>query len=862
MTAKAAAGLEPRLSGGNPGRVRTGRTRIVLLAVFGLLLAVLSPLVIAGSAASAATAVWGTPTQIPSPPTDKGATFTSVSCSDPLDCTAVGYTGQSVNYETDGYEGTQPIAVTETGGVWGNPELQPVGELASEQWNSVSCTSAGNCVAVGESRCGCASGAGGPLYANETNGVWSPVEGFSGTTGSQSSMNSVSCPSLGNCVAVGQVGYAEFSGPSSAAGAVETNGVWGPDTPDIGDTASATAPLVGVSCVAVGFCYAVGQDMFNQPYVTVYESGTWGNVKVISPVENSVVTGISCSPSNVCTAVGNGTYWVGTDNVWDTYSFGIFAMSAVSCTDATDCTAVGSGGYATETAGVWGAPTAFAGFPVGPSSVNGVSCTDATDCTAVGYDGGTLYVDAQPFYVTSQPKTDQTPLTVTSTSGVYGTPLALTTSGGSGTGAVSYIVTNGTASGCALFYAALTSTSAGTCIVTATKAGDADYNPTSSAPTTVTFSRANQAPLTLTSTNGGSGTPLPLTFSGGSGTGAVSYAVTDGTATGCLIALDSTLNATSAGTCIVVVTKAGDATYNAASSSPTTVTFSAPPPPAPTPTPTPTPPPVVTSPTTTPNHGYWLVGSDGGIFTFGSAQFYGSTGNLHLQRPVVGITPTEGDLGYWLVASDGGIFSFGNAGFYGSIPGLGIAPAGSGLPHSLNAPIVGMVPSSDGNGYFMVGADGGVFTFGDAKFEGSCPSIGGCAGGAAVAVMPDATGNGYWVVTAGGDVQPFGDAAAYGGPGPVGGPVVAAVRTPDGGGYYVLFGGGEVFAFGDAVYRGGAYGEVGGYDPASTIFTTADNGGYWIVSANGSVITEGDAPYEGGANELHLNGAIIAGTGW
>ena len=61
---------------------------------------------------------------------------------------------------------------------------------------------------------------------------------------------------------------------------------------------------------------------------------------------------------------------------------------------------------------------------------------------------------------------------------------------------------------------------------------------------------------------------------------------------------------------------------------------------------------------------------------------------------------------------------------------------------------------------------------------------------------------------------------------------------------------------------GNATGEVGGYNPATTIFTTADGGGYWIVSANGSVITEGDAPYEGGANSLHLNGAIIAGTGW
>ena len=268
------------------------------------------------------------------------------------------------------------------------------------------------------------------------------------------------------------------------------------------------------------------------------------------------------------------------------------------------------------------------------------------------------------------------------------------------------------------------------------------------------------------------------------------------------------------------------------------------------------------SPSLTPQdeHGYWLVGSDGGIFTFGNAQFYGSTGNIHLQRPVVSITPTANDGGYWLVASDGGIFSFGDAGFFGSIPGLGIAPAGSGSPHSLNAPIVGMVPTADGGGYFMVASDGGVFTFGDAKFEGSCPSIGGCAGGAAVAVMPDATGNGYWVVTAGGDVQPFGDAPSPGEPAVPG--VVAAVRSSDGEGYYLLYSNGVVYSAGDAVNYGNATGVVGGYNPATAIFTTADGKGYWIVAANGSVITAGDAPYEGGANSLHLNGSIIAGTGW
>ncbi len=74
--------------------------------------------------------------------------------------------------------------------------------------------------------------------------------------------------------------------------------------------------------------------------------------------------------------------------------------------------------------------------------------------------------------------------------------------------------------------------------------------------------------------------------------------------------------------------------------------------------------------------GYWLVGSDGGIFSFGAAAFYGSMGGTPLQRPVVGITPSASRTGYWLVASDGGIFSFGNSSYYGSIPGSGcILPA-------------------------------------------------------------------------------------------------------------------------------------------------------------------------------------------
>jgi hypothetical protein len=154
-----------------------------------------------------------------------------------------------------------------------------------------------------------------------------------------------------------------------------------------------------------------------------------------------------------------------------------------------------------------------------------------------------------------------------------------------------------------------------------------------------------------------------------------------------------------------------------------TVVSAAPPaaPPSPPPSPSPSPPP---SPPPSPSHGYWLVGSDGGIFTFGSAAFYGSTGNLKLNRPIVGITPTANEGGYWLVGSDRGAFAFGDAGFYGSIPGLGLAAAGTTGGQHLNAPVVGVVPSIDDKGYFMVGSDGGVFAFGDALFEGSCPGIG------------------------------------------------------------------------------------------------------------------------------------------
>ncbi len=157
-------------------------------------------------------------------------------------------------------------------------------------------------------------------------------------------------------------------------------------------------------------------------------------------------------------------------------------------------------------------------------------------------------------------------------------------------------------------------------------------------------------------------------------------------------------------------------------------------------------PPTTTPPTATPSgKGYWLVASDGGVFAFGDARFFGSTGALRLAQPVVGMAPTPSGKGYWLVASDGGVFALGDARFFGSTGAL-----------RLTQPVVGMAPTPSGNGYWLVASDGGVFAFGDARFFGSTGALRLTRPVVGMAATP--SGNGYWLVAGDGGVFAFGDA--------------------------------------------------------------------------------------------------------
>ena len=214
--------------------------------------------------------------------------------------------------------------------------------------------------------------------------------------------------------------------------------------------------------------------------------------------------------------------------------------------------------------------------------------------------------------------------------------------------------------------------------------------------------------------------------------------------------------------------------------------------------------PIVSMATTPSGDGYWMTAGDGGVFSYGDAQFYGSTGNIHLNKPVVSMAATGDGGGYWFVASDGGIFSYGDAHFYGSMGGS-----------HLNKPIVGMEATPDDGGYWLIASDGGIFSFGDAAFYGS-------------------TGGMH-----------------------LNQPIVSMTSTTDGGGYWLVASDGGVFAFGDAGFFGST-GNIHLNSPIVGILSTNDDLGYLMVAADGGVFNFGDAPFLGSLGDQGISGVVGA----
>jgi polyvinyl alcohol dehydrogenase (cytochrome) len=244
-----------------------------------------------------------------------------------------------------------------------------------------------------------------------------------------------------------------------------------------------------------------------------------------------------------------------------------------------------------------------------------------------------------------------------------------------------------------------------------------------------------------------------------------------------------------------------------------------------------------------PNHsGYWMAARDGGIFTFGGAPFCGSTGNLILNQPVVGMTGTPGP-GYWLAARDGGVFSF-NVPFLGSMGGT-----------HLNQPVVGIAATITDHGYWLVASDGGIFTFGDAVFHGSTGSL--HLNAPIVGMAPTPSGHGYWLVASDGGIFTFGDAVFRGSTGGqrLNRPIVGMAATASGQGYWLVASDGGIFTFGDALFHG----SMGGIHLNRPVvaMAAAPTGGYWLVASDGGIFTFGGAPFEGSLGGQHLNQPVV-----
>jgi hypothetical protein len=202
-------------------------------------------------------------------------------------------------------------------------------------------------------------------------------------------------------------------------------------------------------------------------------------------------------------------------------------------------------------------------------------------------------------------------------------------------------------------------------------------------------------------------------------------------------------------------------------------------------------------------------------------------------------TPTSP--GYWLSAVDGGVFSFGSAKFHGSP--VSLWPANE---QGLSI-VTGIAPTPDGGGYWLSTVFGGVFPFGDAKYEGALVSMDDLA--ETLGIVPTHDGKGYLMVSATGGVYAFGDAHFYGSCGTVGshcgpGQITALLPDTSGHGYWLLTSTCKMVPFGDAPNITDADCQTfasASRVAARSVALTPDGQGFWVLLVNGRVFPEGDA---------------------
>ena len=601
---------------------------------------------------------------------------------------------------------------------------------------------------------------------------------------------------------------------------------------------ASSSQLDAVTCATASFCVAVGLQgagAGGSPLIEQWNGSAWSVVTGVTepPSANNELTGVSCAGPSFCMAVGstgagalaemwNGSTWTATTPAIPAALTSGVSLNSVSCLAANLCLTLGTG-FNVSTPTVFGnqwngaswSAVSAATPPVSGASpapkATGMDCVSATQCLAVGNTN--TNTNGAPF----AEQWNGTAWTLADTGLSTSLPLdsflsSVSCAGASFCQAVGQVGGSPTQNLIEMWNGATWSTPASTpqtsTSLNNTLTGVDCFSATSCSAVGYAAQTSGQNPATLALTWNGTAWSIVPNTPNGSGTGTKLLGETCLTNWACVaVGLEMT---------------AGPSSSAFAMSAPIA------------------------------RSGYRFVASDGGVFSYGpGAPFLGSTGNLVLNKPVVGMSVMPAGDGYYLVASDGGIFNFGSAQFFGS----------TGAMH-LNKPVVGMATTPDGAGYWLVASDGGIFSYGDAQFYGSTGAL--TLNQPIVGMAPTPDGKGYWLVASDGGVFSFGDATFYGSTGAItlNKPVVG-MSVPVGGGYYLVASDGGIFSF-PAFSAGGPkfLGSTGAMTLNKPIVgMTTVQGGYYLSGSDGGVFsfpgTGGVPPFFGSTGSITLNEPIV-----
>lgn len=366
-----------------------------------------------------------------------------------LSCPSAGNCSAGGSY-SDSSGNVQGLLLSEVNGVWKTPtELLPPSRSHANPAltiNSLSCATAGNCVAVGSFEDSHSNGQ--SFVANEVRGRWMKAQEVILPSGAASSVqnseiHSVECWLPGNCSAIGS--YVDNTSPTGYVQGLEVNevrGVWGRARKTVLPPDANVDPFVDlnqVACTRAGSCAAVGsyisRDGATEGLIITESGGTWKDATAAvlpgnaSAYPSALLSEVTCASTNNCTAVGTYTDVAGdvegmtvneTHSVWaralamempsgaaaNPHTF-FYGYGGLTCPSVGNCSAGGQylvgtstyeGFFVNEVRGTW-EPAAEMVLPAGAQmagkngGVVAVSCRSAGNCSA-----GAAYLDRSSEY--------------------------------------------------------------------------------------------------------------------------------------------------------------------------------------------------------------------------------------------------------------------------------------------------------------------------------------------------------------------------------------------------------------------------------------------------------------------------------